>query len=83
MMTLRETKGLARHFRECTAAGTKRIRHKRTAAPTGGNGPRLMMLPKCFICGYECYSTPDAKPPYRCMGCYAAVVMNEADGELA
>lgn len=39
---------------------------------------------RCFLCGRETLrsDTPDKKPPYRCRECFAAVAMNEADGEL-
>lgn len=38
-------------------------------------------LHPCFICDRVRLS-PDEKPPWRCHECYAAVAMNEADGEL-
>jgi hypothetical protein len=38
-------------------------------------------LRKCFICGQMELSS-DKEPPFRCDGCYAAVMANEADGEL-
>lgn len=63
-MRLRETKGLARHFREASAAGAKKMRRKRAnkahwSSVASEAGPKLVPynpgqeLSGCPHCGYR------------------------------
>lgn len=71
----------------------RKRRHDDAHHPMGGTGKRgnrkavasvqkLGRYPTCVICGSEFYRTSDPHKT-RCGSCFAAVAMNEADGELA